>query len=134
MTSASLCDAILASSRASFLTPFARLGVPPEGCSSVHFSRVMGEQAADKMLAQGYKVGCGWNDKLIGMFKERDWIEVLYVEMSAEEGQEVGLVLEVVEHEELLARAQDLAEDWVGAGRTRALPAGADRSAINTFQ
>ena len=53
--------------------------------------------------------------------------------MSAEEGQEVGLVLEVVEHEELLARAQDLAEDWVGAGRTRALPAGADRSAINTF-
>ena len=66
--------------------------------------------------------------------EERDWIEVLYVEMSAEEGQEVGLVLEVVEHEELLARAQDLAEDWVGAGRTRALPAGADRSAINTFQ
>ena len=59
VTSASLCDAILASSRASFLTPFARLGVPPEGCSSVHFSRVMGEQAADKMLAQGYKVGCG---------------------------------------------------------------------------
>ena len=69
VTSASLCDAILASSRASFLTPFARLGVPPEGCSSVHFSRVMGEQAADKMLAQGYKVGCGWNNKLIGMFK-----------------------------------------------------------------
>merc|ERR1719509_608016 len=42
VTSASLCDAIVASERATFLTPFARLGVTPEGCSSVHFARILG--------------------------------------------------------------------------------------------
>ena len=42
VTSATLCDAIIASDKATFLTPFARLGIPPEGCSSVHFERCMG--------------------------------------------------------------------------------------------
>ena len=42
VTSATLCDGIIASEKATFLTPFARLAIPPEGCSSVHFQRIMG--------------------------------------------------------------------------------------------
>jgi len=55
VTSASLCDAIIASDQATFLVPFARLSIPPEGCSSVHFERLMGPEAAKKMLAEGWK-------------------------------------------------------------------------------
>ena len=43
VTSATVCDAIVASEKATFATPFAKLGVPPEGCSSVHFERLMGK-------------------------------------------------------------------------------------------
>ena len=28
-----------------------------EGCSSVHFERIIGAKAADKMLTQGIKIG-----------------------------------------------------------------------------
>ena len=35
VTTATLCDALLVAEAASLSTPFARLGVPPEGCSSV---------------------------------------------------------------------------------------------------
>ena len=45
-TAPALCDAILASEDATFLTPFARLGVGPEGCASVHFERILGEAGA----------------------------------------------------------------------------------------
>merc|ERR1712020_118420 len=55
VTSASTCDAILASEQATFLVPFARLSIPPEGCSSVHFERLMGAEPAQRMLAQGWK-------------------------------------------------------------------------------
>ena len=41
--------------QATFLVPFARLSIPPEGCSSVHFERLMGAEAAQRMLAQGWK-------------------------------------------------------------------------------
>ena len=37
VTSATLCDGILASEKATFNVPFAALGITPEGCSSVHF-------------------------------------------------------------------------------------------------
>ena len=37
VTSATLCDAIVASEKATFNVPFAALGITPEGCSSVHF-------------------------------------------------------------------------------------------------
>lgn len=33
-------------------TPFARLAVPPEGCSSVHFARMMGASNAERMLGK----------------------------------------------------------------------------------
>jgi enoyl-CoA hydratase/carnithine racemase len=37
VTTATLSDAVIAADTASFNTPFTRLGVPPEGCSSIHF-------------------------------------------------------------------------------------------------
>ena len=56
VTSATLCDGIIASDQASFLTPFQRLGIPPEGCSSVHFARVMRPEVARQMLFENLKV------------------------------------------------------------------------------
>merc|ERR1712106_749638 len=88
VTSASLCDAIVASEKATFLVPFARLSIPPEGCSSVHFERMLGKEAARKMLEEGWKP-------------------------SAAEAKEIGLV-----------RAQELAEQWVAAGKVKQIPAG----------
>jgi len=99
VTSASTCDAILASEKATFLVPFARLSIPPEGCSSVHFERMLGKEAARKMLAEGWKP-------------------------SAVEAKEIGLVLDVVPHDQLMAKAQELAEQWVAAGKVKEIPAG----------
>ena len=50
------CSGILASERATFLTPFVKLSVPAEGCSSVHFQRTLGREAADKLLKEGAKI------------------------------------------------------------------------------
>jgi Delta3-Delta2-enoyl-CoA isomerase len=44
VTTTTLCDHTIAGESATFLTPFARLGVPPEGCSSVHFEFLMGKE------------------------------------------------------------------------------------------
>ena len=103
VTSAALCDGILASEKASFLTPFTRLCVPAEGCSSVHFERMMGQEAAERMLLRGEKI-------------------------SAAEALNIGLVIEVVKHTELLARAQQLAETWISQGRKRTIPGNQDVS------
>lgn len=47
---------ILASERATFITPFVKVCVPAEGCSSVHFQRTLGREAADKLLKEGAKI------------------------------------------------------------------------------
>eukprot|EP00092_Neocalanus_flemingeri_P080239 GFUD01100074.1.p1 GENE.GFUD01100074.1~~GFUD01100074.1.p1 ORF type:complete len:305 (+),score=107.79 GFUD01100074.1:55-969(+) len=99
VTSASTCDAILASEKATFLVPFAKLSIPPEGCSSVHFERMLGKEAARKMLEDGWKP-------------------------SAAEAKEIGLVQDVVQHDQLMVRAQELAEQWVAAGKVKEIPAG----------
>ena len=103
VTSAALCDGILASEKASFLTPFAKLSVPAEGCSSVHFERMMGQEAAERMLVRGEKI-------------------------SAAEALSIGLVIEVVKHADLLTRAQQLAETWISQGRRRTIPGNQDVS------
>lgn len=100
VTSASLCDAIVASEKATFLTPFSRLAITPEGCSSVHFERMMGSEAAHRMLGPE-----GWKP-------------------TAAEALEVGLVKEVVPHDQLLARCQELAEEWVAGGKKKEIPGG----------
>ena len=51
-----LFTGILASERATFITPFVKLCVPAEGCSSVHFQRTLGKAAADKLLKEGAKI------------------------------------------------------------------------------
>merc|ERR1719260_377493 len=99
VTSASLCDAIVASEQATFVVPFARLSIPPEGCSSVHFQRMMGKEAAKKMLEEGWKP-------------------------SAVEAKEIGLVKDVVPHDQLMEKAQELAEEWVKIGKVKEIPAG----------
>eukprot|EP00941_MAST-03F_sp_MAST-3F-sp1_P001205 g1205.t1 len=91
VTSATLCDAIVASEKATFHTPFADLGIVPEGCSSVHFERVMGAENAKKMLDQGWKP-------------------------TAIEAKNAGFVSDVVPHEELHAVAQKKAEELIASG------------------
>ena len=103
-TAPALCDVILASERASFSTPFSALGVGPEGCASVHFQRILGGETARRLLEEGWKP-------------------------SAQEARDVGLVSEVVAHDDLLARAQVrkiisvpgklilTGTSWAGAGR-----------------
>jgi len=88
VTSATVADTIIASEKATFSTPFARLGVPPEGCSSVHFKRIMGKANADRMLGPE-----GWTP-------------------TAAEAKEAGFVSEVVKHEDLVPRALELATEW----------------------
>ena len=100
VTSATLCDALFASERATFSTPFAALGIPPEGCSSVIFPRRMGPAAAARMLEQNWKP-------------------------TAAEAVTAGLAHRVLPHAELLPAALDEAEAWVRGGRVRALVADA---------
>lgn len=106
VTSATLCDAIIASERARFETPFARVGLPAEGCSSVHLPRLIGEGAAARMLGPE-----GWAP-------------------TAAEALEVGLVDAVVPPDQLAAEAQERAERWAAEGRPRTLRAGATRAEL----
>ncbi len=109
VTSATLCDAILASDEATFSTPFAKLGVPSEGCSSVTFAKLFGEEAAQRILgAEGWKP-------------------------TAEEAREIGLVDAVVPHEELLDEARRWARRWIEEGRTRTMPAGLSRAELKAI-
>lgn len=94
VTSATLCDAIVASEKATFLTPFGKLGITPEGCSSVHFERLIGKEMAAKMLHEDYKLG-------------------------AAEALQCKFVTQVAKHEELQDAAQALAETIVQEGRSR---------------
>eukprot|EP00041_Stephanoeca_diplocostata_P005230 m.58375 g.58375 ORF g.58375 m.58375 type:complete len:422 (+) comp15647_c0_seq1:74-1339(+) len=102
VTSATLCDGIIASrtesnaedenvTLTSFSTPFAALGVPYEGCSSVLFSRILvgGQSTAERML--GHE---GWRP-------------------TADEAAEIGLIEHVVDADLLMHQAQEIAEGWV---------------------
>lgn len=99
-TAPALCDVILASEKATFSTPFKNLGVGPEGCASVHFERILGKEAANKLLIDCWKP-------------------------TAKEAMEIGLVTEVIGHAELLIRAQELAESWIKEDRKRLIRGGA---------
>ena len=106
VTSATLCDAIIASERASFRTPFARLGVPPEGCSSILFARLLGEEAAQRILGKE-----GWRP-------------------TAAEALDIGMVNAVVHPDALMIEAQRMAEGWVAEGRTRTFRGGVTREEL----
>jgi peroxisomal 3,2-trans-enoyl-CoA isomerase len=103
VTSATLCDGIIASEKATFSTPFAALGICPEGCSSVHFERLMGPESAVRMLGDE-----GWAP-------------------TAADALEVGLVQWMVPHGEFMERAQKICEDWIASGYQRSYLAGSTR-------
>ena len=89
VTSAALCDAVVASDRATFITPFYRLGIAAEGCSTVNFPRLMGNENAHRMLGPE-----GWRP-------------------SASDALEAGLITDVVAPEDLHASAQEAAETLI---------------------
>ena len=100
VTSATLCDAIIASENATFSTPFAKLGVTPEGCSSVLFPKMFGEETANRILGEE-----GWQP-------------------TGAEAAEIGLADRVVPHDDLMDEARALASQWVAEGRGREFKGG----------
>jgi enoyl-CoA hydratase/carnithine racemase len=78
------CDQVIASTRASFATPFIHLGLVPEGASSLLAPWLMGHQRAFSMLVMGQA-------------------------LSAEEGRSAGFVNKVVAPEALEAEAKKVA-------------------------
>lgn len=106
VTSATLCDGIVASDKATFSTPFAALGVTPEGGSSVLFAKLMGEETAARMLGPE-----GWKP-------------------TGTEAAAIGLADAVVPHDALLTEAQRIAEGWVAAGRERTFRCGMTRDEL----
>jgi peroxisomal 3,2-trans-enoyl-CoA isomerase len=100
VTSATLCNGIVASQKATFSTPFAALGLPAEGCSSIHFPRLLGEQTAQRMLGKE-----GWKP-------------------NGSEALAVGLVQWTVPHENLLDEAHKIAQNWIAQGIGRTFLAG----------
>lgn len=95
VTSSTLCDAVVAADVATLSTPFAKLGVPPEGCSSIVFDRRMGAATAQRMLGDE-----GWAP-------------------TAAEAKAAGFHPEmlVVPREDLLPAARGLAAEWIEDGR-----------------
>ena len=89
VTTATLADGVVASERATFSTPFARLGVTPEGCSSVHFEYLMGAEHAARMLGDE-----GWAP-------------------TGAEAAAAGLVDRCVPHDELLDAADAVVRGWL---------------------
>lgn len=106
VTSATLCDGIIASEKATFSTPFAALCVTPEGCSSIHFARLMGEENTARMLGQE-----GWKP-------------------TAEEALEAGLIQWISPHDKLLEEAQKIAREWISSGAARSFRGGSLRDEL----
>jgi peroxisomal 3,2-trans-enoyl-CoA isomerase len=109
VTSATLCDGIIASDKATFSTPFTALGVTPEGCSSVHFSRIMNKANAERMLGKE-----GWKP-------------------TAKEALEVGLIQWSVEHEQLSQEAHRIAQEWIVLGVKRSFRSGSERDELKAI-
>ncbi|CAH0729794.1 unnamed protein product, partial [Brenthis ino] len=56
VTTLAFCDFVFASQNAFFYTPFTKLGIVAEACSTVTFPRLMGERKAMEMLTLNYKM------------------------------------------------------------------------------
>ncbi|PCJ45718.1 MAG: crotonase, partial [Gammaproteobacteria bacterium] len=109
VTSATLGDAIIASDKATFSTPFAALGVTPEGCSSVHFSRLMGKANAGRMLGEE-----GWKP-------------------TAKEALKAGLIQWVAPHDKLNQEIHRIAQQWIASGAVRSFRATSERDELKAI-
>jgi enoyl-CoA hydratase/carnithine racemase len=107
VTSSTLCDGIIASEKATFSTPFTKLGVPPEGCSSVHFPRLLGVNNAQRMLGKE-----GWKP-------------------NASEALSIGLVQWVTPDDELIIEATKIARLWISEEKKRSFLAGSQLEDLN---
>lgn len=82
-TTVALCDIVYASNRATFTTPFLKLGLCPEGASSFLFPRQMGRSRATEMLFFGRSLtskeahDCGFVAELFEHGKQDELIEKL---------------------------------------------------------
>ena len=56
MTSIALCDMIYSVPDATFFTPFAKLAIAAEACSSISFTRIMGRQKAAALILGGERM------------------------------------------------------------------------------
>ena len=99
VTSATLCDGVIASEKATFSTPFARLGITPEGGSSLLFPKLMGDDA----------------ERMLG---EEGWVP------TAAEAVEAGLIDRAVPHDALMDAAQSMAAGWAAERSGRAYRGG----------
>lgn len=106
VTSATLCDGVIASDKATFSTPFAQVAIAAEGCSTVHLPRLMGPANAQRMIGPD-----GWVP-------------------TAAEALAAGLVQWVVPHATLLDAAQNIAEGWIAAGAKRTFRGGSTREEL----
>lgn len=98
VTSTVLMDRLLCSEAATFSLPFAKLGVPPEGCSSVTWPQKLGEKNAERMLGP------------------ENWTP------TGKEAYEAGLVDELVPGEDadvLVNRAIEIVRERIAAGGGR---------------
>jgi enoyl-CoA hydratase/carnithine racemase len=80
------CDQVIASTRATFATPFIHLGLVPEGASSLLAPWLMGHQRAFSMLVMGHK-------------------------LNAEEARAAGFVNKVVDPDDLEAEARKVSRE-----------------------
>jgi len=109
VTSATLCDGIIASEKATFSTPFTALGITPEGCSSVHFTRLMGESNTGRMLGEE-----GWKP-------------------TAEEALKAGLIQWIAPHDKLGQEAQRIAREWIASDAERSFRGGSERDELKAI-
>jgi peroxisomal 3,2-trans-enoyl-CoA isomerase len=131
VTTATLCDALVMSERATLSTPFARLSVPPEGCSSVHFPKVMGAANAQRMLGPDAWAPTAAEAKEAGLAHEvvvvndGDGSAAAAAAAAAASHYEDGDEAATTESLDarVRERAQGIAEQWVADGRLhRSLP------------
>lgn len=94
VTSASLCDVVLASDSATLRTPFKELGIQPEGCSTYTWERWYGREFWDLLIEQGGTC-------------------------NADVAKSYGFVDEIVSggSDALLERGIAVANEWIGCTR-----------------